>query len=74
MKALDLPDRGVSGIARSVRLQLFQERSTLGQQLAHTLSLRQGLSEVESIAFIVPAPNAPALLRYEVRYSRHPWG
>jgi hypothetical protein len=29
---------------RSVRLQLFQELSTLGQQVAHPVSLRQGLS------------------------------
>jgi hypothetical protein len=57
----------------SVHFHLFQELSTLGQQPAYTLSLRQGLSGVESIAFIVPAPNAPALLRYEVRYSHHPW-
>ena len=31
------------------QFHLFQELSTLGQQLAHTLSLRQGLSRVESM-------------------------
>ena len=37
------------GATRSVEFHLFQEFSTLGQQLAHTLSLRQGLSGVESM-------------------------
>jgi hypothetical protein len=35
--------------ARSASLHLFQRLSTLGQQLAHALSLRQGLSGVESV-------------------------
>jgi hypothetical protein len=34
---------------RSAHLHLFQEFSTLGQQLAHTLSLRQGLSAAAAL-------------------------
>ena len=34
------------GADRSARLHLFQELSTLGQQLTHTLLLRQGLGGV----------------------------
>jgi len=37
------------GATLSVLFHLFQEFSTLGQQLAHPLSLRRGLSGVESM-------------------------
>ena len=34
---------------RSAGLHVFQELSTLGQQLAHTLLLRQGLGRIEPV-------------------------
>jgi hypothetical protein len=51
---------------RSAGLHLFQELSTLGQQLAHTLLFRTGLRQ--SIAHVSSehAPTAPALQRCAV--------
>jgi hypothetical protein len=56
------------GATRSVDFRLFQEFSTLDRQLAHTLSLRQGLSGVESM---LPARSGEreSPWRYLVPYS-----
>ena len=54
--------------ARSVGLHLFQELSTLGQQLAHTLLFPPGLRQ--SIARVSSAHGAtgPDIWRCAVRY------
>jgi hypothetical protein len=39
---------------RSAGLHLFQELSTLGQQVAHTLLLRQGLGHTFAAIFTMP--------------------
>jgi hypothetical protein len=51
---------GGKGILQMSRLSRTLETATLGQQLAHPLSLRQGLSGVASI-FPAKAVNVPVL-------------
>ena len=47
--------------AGSARLHLFQELSTLGQQLAHSLLPGSGLGRIKDHASSMHAATAPAL-------------
>ena len=52
---------------RSAGLHLFQELSTLDQQLAHPLLFRQGLGGIKGHVSSEHVVTAPAFRRYAVR-------